>query len=199
MSTSDVVSTARYAPATGEDCGTAEVSVMPMTATRAALRLRGAKNRFMVDPPSMLFGTPVVRLGCGHGCARVDENFPEQRAMAPRFVLAVASNREIGFRRERSEQSYEPPGLWPLHLLPIALCVPRPALFRKRLRQRPRDERRARSKIGKPEVEIVLFRVALLTDSPRRASHRAKPKSFIAKPRASESNNTYGHDDFADS
>src|SRR5688572_17303863 len=165
-----------------------------MNAARTALRLRGAKNRFMVNPPSMLFTTPVARPGCGDRCARIHENFPEQRAMTPRFVLAVAANRKIGFRRKRSEQSDQPAGFRPLHLLPVALRIPRPALLGERLRQRPRDKRPAGSEIGKPEIEIVLSRVALLADAPRRPSHRAKPQSFVAEPRASESNNTYGHD-----
>src|SRR5262245_47313829 len=106
--------------------------------------------------------------------------------MAAGLVLAVAADREMRGPGERGEHGDEPRGGRRAHLRTIAPRELRPSRLRPGPGLRPRDERRARRKLGQPDVEIVARRVLLFAYAARQPAHGADAHPFTGSTRRSK-------------
>jgi len=113
-------------------------SYLPARAPRGSIpwcRCDRSSKAGNIIPPKQLTlnstsGTPARPLPQSR--AVLNQQLREHRPMASRFVLAIAADRQIRLRRQRSQQRKQPLRLRPLHLGAIPPRECRPAYCRER-------------------------------------------------------------------
>jgi len=137
-------------------------------------------------------GLIAQALGC-QGGSRVHQQLAQQRTMAPRLVLAIATHGQARLPRHSRQQLNEMASFRLGHLSSIRPRVLRPPLVRPRFRQRPRHHLGRWRQLGQPDVEVIERREVLLSDAARWPPNRPDPNSLVRKPRLPQSNDANCH------
>src|SRR6185503_1152305 len=140
----------------------------------ASSTARKGKRRITTSPRSVDPG-PVL-----------GQQLLQQRAVAEGLVLAIAADREIGLVRQPCQQLDDALRAGLGHLRPVALGECRPAMLVELPRGGEADQRRARSELREPQVEVVALRILGLLHPARQPAHRAQPEPFAGRARAAK-------------
>src|SRR4051794_26552182 len=99
--------------------------------------------------------------------------------MTPRFVLAVAANREVRRLRERSKELDQALRVRLAHLTAVLALKAGPSKRVPGFGQEPRDEVGGRREVRHPDIVVVQSRRVFLADAARRTSHRAEAQALV--------------------
>ena len=113
--------------------------------------------------------------------------------MAAGFVLAVASDGQVGLVGHSRQQLREVSRFRRGHMLAVRPGERRPTLVGPRVRERSRHHIGWRRELGKPDVEVVQGREILLWDSAGRAANRPDAQAFPAQARRAQSDDVKCH------
>ncbi len=133
-------------------------------------------------------GTPVGSAQVGSALV---EQFPQDRAVAARFLFAVAAHGEVGLLRQSGQQVQVATRLWRLHLSeePSPEGPPGPFVLEwVRLQQGF-----AWREIGKPDVVDVPAGILGLGNAPRRTADGPDAKALRLQARTPQSDDADGH------
>jgi hypothetical protein len=112
--------------------------------------------------------------------------------VAPRLLLAVTADGEVGFPRQRGEKREEPARRRALHLGTVSPDEALPRFGVSGLKRDP-DEIVAGSQVGQPDVVEVAGGERVLGNAARRAAHRADAETLATHPRAPEPDDADRH------
>src|SRR6185503_12642674 len=119
-------------------------------------------------------------------CIFLAQQLAQNRAVAARLVLAVATDGEVRMLGKPCEELEQALRRRDFHLACVSFPVAAPARIRPGLRDGPAEQLLAGRKLRKPHVVIVAPRVIAFLHTARRAAHRADAQALAARARATE-------------
>src|SRR5215469_8086727 len=136
---------------------------------------------------------PFHPLTSGHLRAMPSQELTQQRAVATALVLTIAADRDVRALGKRRQQPDQALCRGFAHLTPVSSLVDVPTPRRQRLRERVRDERRAWSQLGQPDIEVIASGPVPLAHRPRRTPNGAAAQSLAFAARSSQPYDAQGH------